>query len=103
MGGGVLLEGLPYADLGAGAIVVIFVLLLATGRIVPRRTLEDVRTDRDTRVREIAKERDDWKTAFHLSEESRRLLAESVDDLLEQSRTHTALLTALPRPRNADG
>lgn len=42
-----LLSGLPIGNLGAGGIVVLIVLLVLTGRLVPRQQMIDLRADRD--------------------------------------------------------
>ncbi|MGY1773495.1 hypothetical protein [Blastococcus sp. SYSU D00813] len=44
---GALLEGLPVGNIGAGALVCLIVLLILTGRLVPRQQMLDLREDRD--------------------------------------------------------
>lgn len=42
-----LFDSLPVGSLGAGALVSLIVLLILTGRLVPRQQLIDLREDRD--------------------------------------------------------
>lgn len=42
-----LVEGLPVGNIGAGALVCLIVLLILTGRLVPRQQVLDLREDRD--------------------------------------------------------
>jgi hypothetical protein len=44
---GALLEGLPVGNIGAGALVCLIVLLILTGRLVPRQQLVDKQTEVD--------------------------------------------------------
>lgn len=44
---GDLLSGLPLGQVGAGALVSIIVVLILTGRLVPRQQLLDAQADRD--------------------------------------------------------
>ncbi|WNI15585.1 hypothetical protein [Actinacidiphila sp. ITFR-21] len=68
------------------------VVLILTGRLVPRSTLRDVQTERDT-----------WREAHRVSEEARRLDREQLGELAELGRTSTRLLTALPRGEVSHG
>lgn len=79
-----MLEGLPLGDIGAGALVAFTVLALLTGRIVPRRALEDVLHDRD-----------EWRAAHRISEAARVEQAAQVDELLEHARTTDAVLRSI--------
>jgi hypothetical protein len=106
-------EGLPVTELwdqvgflqaSAGTIVLIGLLLIFTGRLVPRRTVEDVRedrdarlADRDARIRELAAERDTWRAACERSEVARMELQAQTAEQLELSRTAVHLLAALPQ------
>lgn len=42
-----MVDGIPVLDLSAGALLAITVILVLTGRLVPRRNLEDVCSERD--------------------------------------------------------
>ncbi len=82
------LFGFSPADLGVSGLLVLVVLLILTGRLVPRSTLVDMREERDT-----------WRAAHSESEAARQAEREQVTELLELSRTAGHVLTALPRAR----
>lgn len=63
--------GLPLGQLSAGALVGLIVLLVLSGRLVPRQNLQDMRDDRD-KWRATA---EDWqKTALQLGMSMEKLL-----------------------------
>lgn len=66
-----LVAGVPLAEVSPWAVVTLFVVLIATGRLVPRKTLEDVEHDRD-----------EWRAAHRISETAR-----------QEERDHNAALT----------
>jgi hypothetical protein len=80
--------GFSPTDLGAAGLLVLVVLLILTGRLVPRSTLLDMREERDT-----------WRAAHTESEAARQAEREQVTELLELSRTAGHVLTSLPRAR----
>lgn len=87
----------------AGVVLLIGVSIMR-GWLVPRRTLEDVRKDRDDRLaekdREIERayaERDQWRQTALAAEEGRAVSSEQVATMLEGMKTVTAVVTALPR------
>lgn len=73
----------PWSDVGPSALLVLTVVLILRGDIVPRRTYEQVVTDRDY-----------WRDA---AQESARQVAE----LTEVSRAAVAALDALPAAKPA--
>ena len=81
------LDGLPVGGLSAAAILGIAVLMILRGQLVPRRTHDEVRTDRDT-----------WRAAWEASEEARRVQAQQLGELLELAKTTDHFIRALPRP-----
>jgi len=80
-------ETLPAALplLTAPTLLLAAVWLVLTGRIVPRKTYED-----------IVCERNDWREAHKISEQSRAEMAQQIEELLEHARTTDALIRALP-------
>jgi hypothetical protein len=84
---------------GAAAILSAVVMLILLGRLVPRSVLEDVRTDRDARLAELAAERDAWRAAHDRSEEARHLAQDQAAIALEVARTADQMLRSLPSPR----
>lgn len=78
--------GFTPTDMGLSGLLALVVLLILTGRLVPRSTLQDVRDERDT-----------WRAAHMESEAARQAEREQVTELLELSRTAGHVLTSLPK------
>ncbi len=87
--GAVLVQG------GAVSVLIAAVLAVMTGRIVPRRTLEDVRTDRDARLAEEKARGDEWRAAAQTQDARNDLLSQQVGQLLDAARTTNALIEGL--------
>ncbi|MFE0470458.1 hypothetical protein ACFW2V_02430 [Streptomyces sp. NPDC058947] len=83
--------GVNPGDAGAVTLLVVVVLLILTGRLVPRKTHEDALTDRDN-----------WRQAFLESEAARKVEHEQTGELLEMAKLSGHILTALPHPGHAD-
>jgi len=81
-----LIAGVSPLQVGAGGLVVIIVLLILTGRLVPRQTLRDTQADRDY-----------WRQAWQTSEESRRAQDAQFSELLELAHTTEQILRSLPQ------
>ncbi|MGW0578595.1 hypothetical protein ACWD25_22100 [Streptomyces sp. NPDC002920] len=79
--------GINPGDAGAAALLVLVVLLILTGRLIPRRTHEDVIADRDN-----------WRTAFMESEAVRQRESQQVEELLEMAKLGGHILNSLPKP-----
>jgi hypothetical protein len=84
------LFGINPSDAGLGALLTLVILLILTGRLVPRRTHEDALADRNN-----------WRNAFLESEKARKVEHEHVEELLEMAKLGEHILTALPRPGRA--
>lgn len=85
MGG--FLAGIPPELLtggGAAGIVVLAVVMVLTGRLVPRAVHEETRADRDA-----------WRSAYETTELARRKQAEQLDALLESAKATERLMTAM--------
>ncbi len=76
--------GIPISQLTPAGLLAVLILLIALGRLVPRRTMEDVIHDRD-----------EWRSAHRISEQGRVELAETVEAMLEQMRTTNAVLHSI--------
>ncbi|HET8588976.1 MAG TPA: hypothetical protein VFM01_05035 [Nakamurella sp.] len=74
------------ANLGPGALIVLVVLLILSGRLVPRRALQD-----------MINERDDWKAAAQAKDATIAVQARQIDELQEAGRVATAVMQALPK------
>lgn len=83
--------GINPTDAGAVALLTLVVLFILTGRLIPRRTHEDVLADRER-----------WRQAYLQSEAARQLEHEQTGELLEMARLGGHILTALPQPGKAD-
>ncbi|MFF7142225.1 hypothetical protein ACFZB5_13385 [Streptomyces nodosus] len=81
------LIGAGWATVGATGLLGTAVLLVLTGGLVPRRTYNDMRDERNT-----------WRQAHTESEKARQVAQQQVGELLELSRTAGHILTSLPRP-----
>lgn len=76
-----VLAGLNWVDIGSGALVAAFVLLILTGRIVPRSTM-----DAQVQV---------WKDAYELEKAGRVISDEQVRQLTETLSTTDDVIRAL--------
>lgn len=85
------LAGLGVVQGGAAGLLALVVLLVLTGRLIPRRTYDDLREERDM-----------WRQAFHESESARHLEREQAGESLELGRTAVSVLKALPSPEGVD-
>ncbi|PRX95561.1 hypothetical protein [Allonocardiopsis opalescens] len=85
--------GLTWADGGLVGLVGIGVLLVLMGWLVPRRTLNDVRADRDARIAEVQERAANYEKAWKTAEETHANLVESMRAVLETMRTVEAILT----------
>ena len=81
------LGAISLSTLTPAGLLAVLILLIAVGRLVPRRTMEDVLHDRD-----------EWRTAHQISEQSRTELSASVSELLEHARTTDAFIRSIPHP-----
>lgn len=79
--------GINPGDAGSVGLLVVVVLLILTGRLVPRRTHEDVLADRER-----------WRQAYLESEKARSVEHEQNGQLLKMAELGGHILTALPRP-----
>lgn len=78
------LWGIPIGTLTPAGLLFIIVLLIASGRLVPRRTMEDAIHDRN-----------EWRTAHRISEQSRAEQSAMIAELLEHARTTDAYIRSV--------
>ena len=76
-------------------ILAAFVRAVLRGSLVPRAVLEDVRQDRADRVREMAEERDKWRRAHEVSEQTRTIMAQQVERLLSTTELTNQMLSSI--------
>lgn len=66
--------------------------LVLSGRIVPRRVVQDIRADRDARIEEAREQTAIWREAYRVSEEARQKQHDLLRESLEGVHTITHLL-----------
>lgn len=94
------LSNLPYGDIGFAGLVALAIVLIFRGDIVPRSTVEAMRTDRDLIITSYREENKMLKDAYAMSEEARRIGAEADKELLELGRTTVHLLQSIHERAN---
>ena len=90
--------GLPEFQISAGVLLSLVVVLVLTGRLVPRRQMEDLREDRDARLAAADRQVETWKAAYEAAVQSRKTAEEHVTQLMEAARAAQDLIRALPVP-----
>lgn len=85
------LDALPVGGLSAGALLTVVVLMILRGALVPRKTHEEVRADRDT-----------FRQAWEASEERGRVRDAQTGELLESMKTLEKLIRALPHEEGGE-
>lgn len=77
--------GVPVGTLTPAGLLAVVILLIAMGRLVPRRTMEDVIHDRN-----------EWRAAHRISETARQEQQETLDGILVSLRTLEAFIGSIP-------
>lgn len=90
-----MLAGLSAIDMSAAGLLALAVLLVFLGWLVPKSIVAEIRKDRDARLAEARDEINDWKSAFHASEESRALQARQLGELQELAKMTDAFIRSL--------
>ncbi len=80
-------------SLTPGTVLLILVLLIATGRLRPKSNVTEIREDRDARLADAQAQRDEWREAYFLSEEARKQSETAFREALEVVRTANAVLS----------
>jgi hypothetical protein len=80
----VSLDGIPVMDFSAPAIVALAVLLIFTGRLVPKSIFEN-------KCEEALR----WQKAYELEREARSLSDTQTTELMEMTKLNHALITAI--------
>lgn len=97
-----LLSALPLNTIGIGGLCTLAVISLWRGWIVPAPLMRELIKMRDDRIAELAAERDDYKAAVTLKDESLRTLSGQNTELLELAKTGNALMRALASATGRD-
>ncbi|MEU7435723.1 hypothetical protein AB0B07_33520 [Streptomyces sioyaensis] len=80
------LMGINVAQGGAVALLAVVVLMVLTGRLIPRRTYDDLKEERDT-----------WRSAHSESEVARAEERDQNRQLMELAHTAGHVLDSLPK------
>lgn len=91
-----VLAGFNVAQGGAATVLGVVVLFILLGRLVPRRTVDDLRADYQARIEQLIVERDMWMAAHKVSEEARHEDQQQSREMLELARTSVHVLRSLP-------
>lgn len=82
-------------SLGSAGLLAVVVVMVLTGRLVPRSVLEDLRSDKDAQI-------DTWKTAYEKAMTGQDVQREHVSALLDANRTTTHVIQSLPQAVHLD-
>lgn len=82
---------------GALGLAILFLWLFATGRIVPRKSLDEIRLDRDNSLGHKDEEVGWWREAYKLQAERSAKQEEALRECLEVGRATLHALEALGR------
>lgn len=91
------LAELPVTQLSAAAVLALAVILILTGRLVPRSQLRELAKIRDEEARRLLAELDQWRRAHETAQQATLALAGQVQDLLEMSKATGAALASLEK------
>lgn len=92
----------PVLQVSAAALVGVVCLLILTGRLATRKTVEDLRKDKDKQIAAANKETAFWRRAWETERQARKIESGHVGELLEATRITTHVLSALPLPEGED-
>lgn len=87
--------GLPGDQIALGALVTAMVLSVLLGRVVPKSVMDARMADKDREIANLAKERDDWKTAHDKSEAGRAELKDQNSALIRGAETTNRLMESM--------
>lgn len=76
-------------SLGATGLLAVVVIMILTGKLVPKSQMDDVRSDKDKQI-EI------WRAAYETSMSAQEVQREQISALLEAAKTTTHVIQALP-------
>lgn len=91
-----IIGGISATQGGAAALIVLVVILILTGRLVPRSVVRDIRKDRDERVAEAQEQTAIWREAYQLSKQAQDIMLLQTRQQLEVGRTVNQVLQSLP-------
>lgn len=90
-----LLKVIPVGGISFAGLVSFAVVLIFRGEIVPKKTLDSMREDRDTIISAKNEEIEMLKEAYRMSEQARSTSDDADKELLELGRTTVHLLESI--------
>lgn len=82
-------------EIGAVGLVALFFLLFYFGKVVPRRTVDEIIRQADARVVRAESETGEWREAHALTDLANRVLIDQNRELIELARTSDHLLKSI--------
>ena len=82
-------------NLGFAGLVSLAIVLILTGRLIPRSSVEALREDWNDRLQSKEQQVQDWKGAYLKSLEVQTAQGDQIRELLEHSRTTAYFIQAL--------
>lgn len=82
-------------SLGAAGLLSGVVVLVLTGRLLPKSSVDEMRADKDRQI-------DTWRTAYERALEVQDEQRRHITELLEATRTTTHVIQSLPRAAGLD-
>lgn len=76
--------------LGAGGLLAFAVILILRGSLIPRRVVDDMRTEKDKQI-------DTWRMAFESGQKVQETQRQQITILLEATKTTTHVIESIPR------
>lgn len=89
------ITALPTGQVALGTIVTIVILMVLTGKLVPRAVHEDRIADKNNEINNLVVERDAWREAHRLEADGSEELRVQNGKLVDGAETTKALLEAL--------
>jgi hypothetical protein len=77
-------------SLGATGLLALVVLMILTGRLIPRRNLDELRRDKDSQI-------NTWRQAYEQGLKTQDVQRRQITALLESAKTTANVLQALPK------
>ena len=92
---GDLVGAIPIGDVSVFGILALAIMLILTGRLVPRSTVDQIREDRDRALKLSEARGDEWKETAEAWQSTVQELTGQVGELLEHARTSNHVLKAI--------
>lgn len=92
---GELLGAIPLGDVSIFGILALAIMLILTGRLVPRSTVDQIREDRDRALTISEKRGDDWKGVAETWQSIGQEQSGQLGQLLELAKTNDHLIRSI--------